>query len=702
MAFDYAVFGDDAGAAIEANAKRLDAALAEGLRPPPRLTVAEWAERYRRFPDDSAYPGKWKHSTAIYLVEIMEALSLHDPCEEVVILKCAQSGGTAAIENWIGYISDVAPGPMLFAQATLKAALEWAGEKLWPMIDATPRLSPAHGGTIKAQGQPDGDGSTKNKVRFARSNGFVVLAGMNSGPSLRSRTVRYAVEDDLDQAPDDIEGQGSPEVMVDQRLKVYRRRGLAKRAKISTPTIKGASKIGAAHATTDRRRFYLKCPHCGSRFDPVFSDLRWPDGAPAETYLSPPCCGADVQHWQKGEMSLADGWLSEDIDGVRSPRVLTEDDFQAHRARMPQSLRRGFHITGAFTSFQTWADLATSFLACQGDLNKLKGWTNLDWGDLFELKGSTPDYEKLRDLREQDWGRGQMPVGPAVATMGVDVQGDGLYVEIVAWAENAESWSLDARFLPGATDVSGEGAWADLDQLARQPITYPGGRTYPIDQVCVDAGYNTAAAEAFCRAHPNRLAVFGRAGWHRPILGRGESLRYERQGSKTGQASKRIEDKAYLVGTYGVKLGWYGYLRSTIRAAADELAGGETQRPRGRCHFNRDAPDEWFEQITSETIVVSMANGYPKKEWKPLPGRPNHWLDCRVYNTAAAEKLMLDTLGEADWARLRADRYAPRDPNQGDLLALASPTAPFAPPPAAPPARQAVDRSFIDAEGDYL
>jgi phage terminase large subunit GpA-like protein len=636
------------------------------------------------------------------LVEIMEALSLHDPCEEADCEKCAQSGVTAVAENWIGYVSDIAPGPFLFAAGTLKAALEWAEEKLWPMIDATPRLNPAKGGTIRAMGTADGEGSKKNRVRFARSSSYVILAGLNSAPSLRSRTVRYAVEDDLDQAPDDVEGQGSPEVMVSQRLKVYRSRGLAKRLKISTPTIKGASKIGAAMATADRRKFYLKCPHCGSRFDPVFEDIKWPDGQPEAAYLIAPCCGAEVQHWQKGMMKLRDGWLSETIDGERSSRVLTEEEFQALRARMPMSRKRGFSITGAVTTFQSWGDLAASFVACQGDLNKLKAWTNLDWGAQFELKGSTPDYEKLRDLREQHWGRGQVPVGGAVTTMGVDVQGDGLYLERVAWGENAESWSIDARFIPGATDVAGAGAWADLETLARQPIIYAGGRSYPLDQICVDAGYNTQAAEAFCRAHPNRLAVFGRAGWGRPVLGRGEALRYERQGSRSGQASRKAEDKAYLVGTYGVKLAFYGYLRSTIRACADEAAGGQVQAPRGRCHFNRDAPDEWFEQITSETIIATVVNGYTRKDWKPLPGRPNHWLDCRVYNTAAAEKLMLDTLSEADWARLRAERYAPRDPVQGDLLALASPISPVVAPAAPPTTRDQVARSFVDAEEDYL
>jgi phage terminase large subunit GpA-like protein len=355
---------------------------------------------------------------------------------------------------------------------------------------------------------------------------------------------------------------------------------------------------------------------------------------------------------------------------VKTPRVLSEEDYQAARGRMPASVKRGFHLTGIISTFQTWADMAVSFVAAQGDLNKLKTWTNLTHGFEFELKGGTPDYEKLRELREQGWGPRQMvqvPVGPIVLTLGVDVQGDGLYLELVGWAENAESWTLDARFLPGATDVKGEGAWIDLDAYARRKLLFPGGRTFGIDQICVDAGYNTEAAEAFCRAHPNRLPVFGRAGWQLPILGRGENLRYEQQGRKAGQASKRPEDKAFIVGTFGVKLSWYGFLRSTLAAAEAERAGA-ISASRGRAHFNMDLPDEYFEQVTAETIVTETVANQPRRVWRPLAGRENHWLDCRVYNTAAQEKLMLDTLSQADWAALRAERHAPAHEAQPGLF----------------------------------
>lgn len=696
-------FGGTAGSILKRNAVRLDRSLAKGLRPPPRMNVSEWAARYRRFPDDDAFPGRWRHETAPELVEIMDALSPHDPCEEAAIIKCAQSGGSASAENWIGYVSDLRPGPVLFVQATLNAAWSWAAEKFWPMVDATPRLNPDKGGTIKALGTPDGDGSTKHKIRFSRSNGYVLLAGANSAAGLRQRTVRYAVEDDLDQFPDDLDHQGSPEEMVSQRLKVWRRQGLSKRLKISTPTIKGASKIEAAHAASERRRFHLKCAACGDRFVPEWQDVQWPDGRPGEAHLVAPCCGIVLEHWQKAAMKLPDGWLSEEIEGQALPRMLSEEEFQGWRAKMPASRKRGFFLSGMVSTFQTWADMATSFVAAQGDVNKLKTWTNLVLGWVFELKGETPDYEKLKELKEEDWGVGQMPCGPIVTTLGGDVQGDGIYIELVGWGRNGETWQLDARFIPGATDVKGEGAWAALDAYSRRGVVFPGGRTVPIDQECIDAGYHTDAAQAYCAKRPRRLAVYGRDGWNRPILGRGEALRYRKDGAQAGKASKRAEDKAFIVGTFGAKASWYGFLRSTISYSAATVAEGPgTAKPRGIAHFSRDTPDDWFEQATAETIVAKVSNGYPKRVWAVMPGRQNHYLDCRIYNMAAGEKLMLDTLGDADWERLRVERYAPTDAAQGDLLALAE--APTAQPAETKtePKRQAEASGFIDARDDYL
>jgi hypothetical protein len=54
MSFHWGRFGEHADA-LKSNTQRLDQALADGLRPPARLSVSQWAARYRCFPDDDAF-----------------------------------------------------------------------------------------------------------------------------------------------------------------------------------------------------------------------------------------------------------------------------------------------------------------------------------------------------------------------------------------------------------------------------------------------------------------------------------------------------------------------------------------------------------------------------------------------------------------------------------------------------------------------
>ncbi len=694
--FDYSAYTQTVADRLAENLRRLPRAMGAGFRPPPRLLVSEWAERYRRFGDDAPIPGPWKHAVAPYLVEIMDCLSPFHPATEVSILKCSQSGGSAAGENWLGYIADVAPGPTMLVQATLPAAHDWSRNKFWPMVRATPKLDPKRRGAVLAA---EAGGSTKGQIDFARS-GYLLLAGANSAATLTQKTIRYAIEDDLDQWPDDLDGQGSPEAMVDSRLKVFRNRGLSKRLKIGTPTVKGASKIDAAYQRSDRRRFYLCCPDaaCGSRFDPTWEyqeggarDIHWPDGDPGAAYLVTPCCGQVVEHWQKIALMRADGWLATvEIDGAKPPRHMADAEFQTWRERDVTRFEPGFHISGLITAFDSWGELARKYDKAKGDQNALKGWVMLDLGEAFEVRGEAPAHERLAALVEQHFGQGRrLPIGALATTAGVDVQGDGLYYVLKAWGPSAESWDVEAAFVPGATDVEGEGAWADLDQIMRRPVVYPGGMEFPIDQICVDAGYHTPAAQAFCRGRSNRLAVFGRAGWTLPVLGRGEALRYETQGQYAGRASKRMEDRAFIVGTFGVKTGFYGYLRQTLKVV-DAEGRGERLETRGRCHFGNGLPADYFEQITAETVETRVVNGYARRVWVPIKSRPNHYLDCNVYNFAASAKLKLETLTPDEWAALEVERCGERQ-GQADLF-----DRPLAAPAVAPPAAPQVANSIRD------
>jgi phage terminase large subunit GpA-like protein len=132
-----------------------------------------------------------------------------------------------------------------------------------------------------------------------------------------------------------------------------------------------------------------------------------------------------------------------------------------------------------------------------------------------------------------------------------------------------------------------------------------------------------------------------------------------------------------------------------LKAFEDALAGAVVEI-RGRCHFGAGLPADYFEQLTAETIETSVgANGYPRRVWKTMKHRPNHYLDCRVYNHAAAERLKLETLTADEWAGLAAERWAAPDRPQTDLFD--QPLKPTAQAPAAP-----TDANAVRTDGAWI
>src|SRR4051794_40819506 len=91
----------------------------DGLRPDDEITVDEWAERYRILPKETtAEPGPWRTSRVPYTREIMRCLSPSHPAQEVVFQAGTQVSKTETGNNWIGYIIDVAPGPVMMVLPT--------------------------------------------------------------------------------------------------------------------------------------------------------------------------------------------------------------------------------------------------------------------------------------------------------------------------------------------------------------------------------------------------------------------------------------------------------------------------------------------------------------------------------------------------------------------------------------------------------
>lgn len=109
------------------------------LAPPPKLTVSEWADKYRHVPSYSAEAGPWVTARTPYLREIMD--SFNEPgVNRVVFQKCARIGATEAGLNIVGYYIHHDPSTIMIVQPTVDDAKDFSKEQLAPTIADTPVL----------------------------------------------------------------------------------------------------------------------------------------------------------------------------------------------------------------------------------------------------------------------------------------------------------------------------------------------------------------------------------------------------------------------------------------------------------------------------------------------------------------------------------------------------------------------------------
>ena len=203
------------------------------LKPPPRLSVSEWADLKRRLDSQSsAEPGRWYTSRAEYQRGIMDACS--DPAvREVVVMAGAQLGKTEAILNIIGYHMDHDPCPVLVLQPTLEMAQAFSKDRLASgLIKATPAIR----GKVKDPRARDANNTTLHKVF---PGGAITIVGANSPAGLASRPIRLVLCDEVDRYPTSAGSEGDPIQLARKRSATFWNR---KVIMVSTPTNKGDSR----------------------------------------------------------------------------------------------------------------------------------------------------------------------------------------------------------------------------------------------------------------------------------------------------------------------------------------------------------------------------------------------------------------------------------------------------------------------------
>ncbi|MBK8191652.1 MAG: phage terminase large subunit family protein [Vampirovibrionales bacterium] len=273
----------------------------KAIKPPPKLTVSEWANQYLQLSaEDSAEPGQFSTDRAPYQKGIMDAVSERG-IHTVVVKSSAQIGKTAILKAIIGFHVDQDPAPILMLQPTEHMAEAFSKDRLAPMIRDTPALKDK----IADPRSRDSGNSILHK-RFA--GGHLTLAGSNSPAGLASRPIRIVLCDEVDRYPASAGSEGDPVNLAIKRTATFWNRRIVL---TSTPTIKGASRIDMAYENSDQRHFYVPCPHCGTFHIFKWENCRWPPGEPDRAIMVCPECAVEIEEshkpricwqWENGEL----------------------------------------------------------------------------------------------------------------------------------------------------------------------------------------------------------------------------------------------------------------------------------------------------------------------------------------------------------------------------------------------------------------
>ena len=629
----------------------------EHLSPRERLTVSQWADRYRIM-RLAAAAGPWRTSRVPHLREIMDSWSDPD-VRRVTVMKGSQSGGTESAYNCIFWAVDQAPGLLMFVYPDAGSGQDQNEVRFVPEAHASPQVEKyftARKHDVKSR-------------RLKLTSMDLLFRGAMSEHKIESFPCRYVIVDELDRCP-----AGTAHLAA-QRIKTYPD---GKMMLIGKPGLAGEG-IDHEFDQGDRREYMVPCPTCGRYHERRRNRLRWPgldrDGKPSDDtrdyrvpmnqraqtaarawFKCPHCggrCGAEHHRWQIalgvwcpqgcGVSDLVKGsdgaWL--DMPGRLAGPIPTGPN-----------QHRSYHVPEWISGLldNPYADGVSGLLERGGEVDA--HWMTDHEGRGWQAPGASADVRGLTTRVETDKAKGlgytlgTVPDGVIVLVASVDVQETHAYVAVTGYGAAGKE-----RWLVWCERVSCPPNPEALALAALDPVLYgrtwrrQDGRDMRIAVRCIDTGDRSDEVYAYLA---RRTAIVGVRGvgtgarqqymdgpyvWSkldpdkRPSLGK-------TQAARAGMDVLRINSNWWKVAV----LRRLGTAASGVAppAAMEDDEAVDLDRT-AVWHFASDTPAEYFEQLTSEERVAIVERGKTVRMWRLKKGRrANHYFDCACYGEALA------------------------------------------------------------------
>lgn len=568
------------------------------FKPPPKLTVSEWADTYRFLPSESvSESGKWFTSRVPFVKEIMDCYT--DPrINYVVFQKPNQVAGTETLLNFEGWVIHQAPAPILHVMPTEAIAKDFSKRRFAPTVRDSPVLSEII--DIKAK-------SADNELLSKQfPGGSIKFVGASSASSFISMPIKYVLFDEVDFYDTISEGD-----QIELGIKRTNTFSDAKIIIMSTPGMsKEVSTVVKWMSYTDMRKYHVPCPFCGTYQELIFSNLIW--RTPDDTIDKFEGMRADFESFPIMKPHYLCCECKKLIPETEKMKMLNNGKWTPTQNGRPGYV--GFFINGLYSPFPkaSWKHIVDGFTKSKNDKNLLRVFTNTVLAEAFE------DWEVKIDENEllnncEDWE--DLPNGILVLTMAVDVQDDRLEYLIKGWGLNEESWTVDYGQLYGnPADLTTEDSlWLQLDKIHKKKFTKENGQVLQVKCLVVDAGgHHSQEVYEYCKARAldRVFAIRGKGGVGHNVL-------------VTASTNNKLRTKVWYIGIHGIK--------DTIFHRLQGFTGSDMHFKKGLCGL------DYFKQLTSEVCKTTYSKGnMPRLEYvKKSSNIRNEVLDMETYNHGA-------------------------------------------------------------------
>lgn len=579
------------------------------LKKPEKLTVSQWAEKYRVLDESSNFSGKWSNDITPYLVGIMDAFN--DPyIQEINFCKPTQVGGTEAMLNMLGWIIMDNPLPTMIVYPSDDLAKDTSNDRIKPSLSKTPE--------IKERFYENSSKELNLKFRGMR----IYLRGSGSPGKLASKSIKYLFFDEIDKMDGASRKEASPYNLAKERTRTFTYS--KKIYTCSTPTLK-TNYVWQIHEDADeQRKYFVPCPHCGEYITFVFKQIRFPEGKEGMTnaerakdavYVCQKC-GCVITDRDKIKMLRKGEWRDVKKNCVGRPRKVS------------------FWLNALYSRFLTWAEIALEFLDSKDDPEQLQNFVNSwlaePWEDTKLKTNADLVLERQTESAEfvvPDWAK--------MLTAGVDVQENCLYWTIRAWGNYMTSQNI----------AHGQAfSFVELEKIMNLEYRMQNGSPMLVSLALIDSGYNADSVYDFC---------VGNSDWALPSKGSSNPMNSHYKFSTVNKSGS----KAFGMNLVLIDTGKY----------KDMIAGRmRKQNGSGAWMVYAGCDREYAEQVTAEHKVnVRTNNGKMKQEWvQKTSHADNHYLDCEVYAMAAADVMGVRSLyltETEEKPKEKEEQYAPEE-----------------------------------------